>query len=178
MVIASFLLLGTILLVIQTSLLPLLPDWLGSPDFLFVLIIYTAIRLDTHQGAILTLVFGLLLDIFSGPYLGLYPVVFLVLFMVLRTLAVNLLLTDTIYQVPLTLISYLATISGLYVFASLLAPGNPLPWSWRRVLLQLFMLAVFTIPLFELYEALLTLITRRKKKRLSLQIQTGNRFKQ
>jgi rod shape-determining protein MreD len=177
MVIASFLLLGTILLVLQTSMLPLLPHWLGRPDPLFVLVVFAAIRLETYQGAVLALIFGLLLDIFSGPYLGLYPVVFLILFLVLRTLAVNLLLTEVVHQVPLTLISYLAATSGLYIFASLLAPENPLPWSWRGVLLQLFMLAVFTMPLFELYEALLVRLVQRKKRRPALQVQTGNRFK-
>jgi rod shape-determining protein MreD len=177
MVIASFLLLGTVLLVMQTSLLPLLPGWLGNPDPLFVLVVFAAIRLETYQGAVLALLFGLLLDIFSGPYLGLYPVVLIIVFLLLRTLAVNLLLSEAIHQVPLTLMSYLAATSGLYVFASLLAPENQLPWSWRGVLLQLFMLAVFTLPLFQLYEALLTRIVRRKKKRSSLHLQTGNHFK-
>ncbi|MDA8165271.1 MAG: rod shape-determining protein MreD [Desulfobacteraceae bacterium] len=177
MVIITFLLLGTILIVLQTSLLPLLPHWLGTPDPLFVLIVFAAIRMETYQGAVLALIFGLLFDIFSGPYLGLYPVVFVILFVVLRLLAVNLLLTEAVHQVPLTLLSYLATTAGLYLFASLLAPDAPLPWSWRDVLLQLFMLAVFTIPLFAFYESLLVRLVQRKKRRSSLQVQAGNRFR-
>jgi rod shape-determining protein MreD len=177
MVISFFLMVGIGLLILQTSIFPLLPVWLGRPDPLFVLIVYAALRLEIYQGAILTLVFGLLLDIFSGPFLGLYPVIYLTLFVILKTMAANLTIHETVHQVPLTLASYLFACVGLFVFASLLMPEDTLAWPWRGVLLQLFLLAILTIPLFQIYDLLWTSICRRRKNRSSLQIQTGNRFK-
>jgi rod shape-determining protein MreD len=177
MVISFFLIVGIGLLVLQTSIFPLLPTWLGRPDPLFVLIVYAALRLDVYQGAILTLVFSLLLDIFSGPFLGLYPVTYLPLFVILKTMAANLTIHETSHQVPLTLASYLFAAVGLFVFASLLMPEDTLYWSWRAILVQLFLLAILTIPLFQLYDAIWASLNRRLKNRSPLQFQTGNRFK-
>jgi rod shape-determining protein MreD len=177
MVISFFLMVGIVLLVLQTSIFPLLPAWLGRPDPLFVLIVYAALRLEVYQGAILTLVLGLLLDIFSGPFLGMYPVVYLALFVILKTMAANLTIHETIHQVPLTLASYLFACVGLFAFASLLMPEDALHWPWRAVLLQLFLLTILTIPLFQLYDLFWTSIRHQRKNRSSLQIQTGNRFK-
>jgi rod shape-determining protein MreD len=177
MIIVFFLMVGIGLLVLQTSLLPLLPDWLGRPDLLFILIVYAALRLETYHGAVLILFFGLLLDIFSGPFLGLYPMIFLMLFVVLKTLAVNLAIHESVHQVPLTLTSFLFASSALYLFASLLLPENTIIWSWRGILLQLLMLAIFTIPLFNFFDLLRTRFRRRQRSYSSLQIQSGNRLK-
>jgi rod shape-determining protein MreD len=154
MIIAIFFLVGAGLLIIQTSILPLLPEWMGRPDLLFVLIVYAALRLEIYQGAFLALLFGMVLDIFSGPFLGLHPLIFLTLFVILKTMAANLVIHETVHQVPLTLGSYLFASSGLYICASLLMPENTIIWSWRALLMQLFLLAIFTIPLFGIYDKL------------------------
>jgi rod shape-determining protein MreD len=177
MIISIFLLLGISLLVLQTSIFALLPNWLGVPDPLFVLVVFIALRLETFQGFILTLAFGLLLDIFSGPFLGLYPVIYLMLFLILKTVAVNFIIHDAIHQVPLTLASYLLATSGLFIFASLLMPEYVLYWSWRAVLMQLFLVAILTIPLFQIYDLILAGLYRRMQSRSSLQVHSGSSFK-
>ncbi|TFG37707.1 MAG: rod shape-determining protein MreD, partial [Desulfobacterales bacterium] len=66
MPIISYFSLGVFLLILQTSLLTILPEWIGSPDPFFVLIVFVAIRLKLVHGAVLLLVLGLMMDIFSG----------------------------------------------------------------------------------------------------------------
>ena len=171
----GFLTFGIVLLVLQTSLLPLLPGWLGHPNPLFVLVVFASLRLETYQGAVLALLFGLLMDIISGLFLGLHPVIYLVLFFILKTLAKNLIIYD-IHLVPLTLASYLFTTSGVFITASLLGPDSLLQWSWKSILLQLLVLAILTLPLFALYEFLLAKLNP-PKRRSSLEINTSNRFR-
>ena len=80
MLVSLFFIVGLILLVIQTTLFGSMPDWLGRPDLLFIFIIFITVRLELIQGAFLVLLLGLVMDIFSGIFLGLYPLTNLILF--------------------------------------------------------------------------------------------------
>ncbi len=70
MFIFVFLVLGMITLVFQTTLLQLLPSWLGRPDLMFLLIVFIACRAGIIKGAFVVLVMGFLMDVFSGISLG------------------------------------------------------------------------------------------------------------
>ena len=65
MFILIFLILGILILVLQTTFLQLLPAWLGSPDILFLLIVYISCQADIFRGAFVILLLGLLMDAFS-----------------------------------------------------------------------------------------------------------------
>ncbi len=178
MLIACFLLLGAFLLTLQTSFFTILPAWMGNPDLLFILIVFIAVRVDKYRGAILTLLFGLLMDIFSGISLGLYPTVFLVLFCVIKVVSHHIIITETTYQVPVVAISFVLNNIFIAIFLSVVAPGNPLIWAWRDLILQLLIISVLTMPFFHIYELLTAFISRRSGKRQSLLKvrSTGNRF--
>lgn len=178
MLIVCLFFLGAFLLTLQTSLFTYLPEWMGNPDLLFILIVYLAVRMDTYRGAVLTLLYGLLMDIFSGIFLGLYPTVFLGLFFVIKAISRHIVITETTHQVPVVAASFILYSIFVYVFSSMLAPGDPLIWSWRDLLLQLLILSVLTMPFFHIYEIIIAFIGRRSGKRQSLLKvrKSGNRF--
>ena len=177
MLILTFLLLGATLLIIQTTLFPLLPAWMGNPDLLFLLIVYIAIRFDIFSGAVLALLLGVLMDIFAGVFLGLYPVSYLLLFFLLQGLSRHLVISETVHQAPLAVASYLLANSGLYVFATLLAPGAPLTWSWRDIILEMLILAVIAVPFYQFCTGIHHLARKGIPKRPFLRPKSGNRFR-
>ena len=177
MLVSVFFFLGVFLLILQTTLFQILPDWAGKPDLLFVLIVFLAIRMDVIKGAVLVLLFGLLMDIFSGIYLGLHPVIYLMLFFALHGITKHLAINESIHQVPIVVISYLLACNGIYTFASILSPDNDLVWSWGQLLLQVVILTLITAPLFKIYGWTLSLLEDRSKH-LSpwRKSKSGNRF--
>ena len=177
MLITSFFALGIILLSLQTTLFQSFPDWLGRPDLLFVLLVFLSTRTKSYQGAVLALMYGLIMDIFSGVFLGIYPVLYLGLFFTLKVLSLHFILNDQTYQAPLVAISYLVYNIGIVLFTLILAPENNLMWAWGQVILQMLILAVITVPLFRFFGFILD---RVDKKPLKLSIQQswiGDRFK-
>ncbi len=150
-----FLGLGVLLLVAQTTLLPALPAWIGRPDLLFILVIFLAMRMPLFQGAVLTLLFGLLMDIFSGIFLGLYPVMYLVVYAVVFMISRQLAIGEAAHQIPLVVASYLLMSTVVFLGTSMLEPEEILHWSWPALLLRLLMLAVLAMPLFFLFDWLM-----------------------
>lgn len=176
MCIASFFILGTLLLTLQTTVLQLLPEWLGKPDLLFLLIVFFATHMEIHQGAFLALLFGLLMDIFSGIFLGIHPIIYLILFFVLKGLTKHLIVDDS-HHAPLVVISYLFTTSGIFIFSASLDPDTMLDWSWRHVLLQTLILSVISIPFIRMCNRLLVFFKTKKVNRLLIRPKPGNRFR-
>jgi len=155
MFIIIFLILGILVLVVQTTFLQLLPAWLGNPDILFLLIVYIACQTEILQGAVLILLLGLLMDVFSGIFLGLYPVIYLLVFAFIKGISRRISINEFAYQVPLALISYLLVSIGMFLFSYSLAPDTPPQWSWGLILLQLLMLAVIGGPVFGIFDAIM-----------------------
>ena len=177
MLIFSFLLLGATLLTIQTTIFTMLPAWMGNPDLLFLLIVFIAIRFDIFPGALLTLFFGLMTDIFAGVFLGLFPVIYLLLFFVLQGLSRLLVIDETVHQAPLAAASYLFTSSGIFIFATVLAPDSVLVWSWRDIILETLILAVVAIPFYHFCAKIHDLARQDIKNRSFLRPKSGNRFR-
>ncbi len=177
MLVSVFFFLGVFLLILQTTLFQVLPEWAGKPDLLFVLIVFLAIRMDMIKGAVLVLLFGLLMDIFSGIYLGLHPVIYLMLFFALNSVTKHLAINESVHHVPIVIISYLLACSGIYIFASILSPANDLVWSWGQLFLQIVILAIITAPFFKMYTWTLSLLEDRAKLSYPWRKpKSGNRF--
>lgn len=153
-----FFAIGILLLVLQTTLFQLLPAWLGRPDLLFLLIVFIALRLETFRALVLTLLLGMVMDIFSGPHMGIYPLVYLLLFLILKVISRNLALEDSIHQVPLVMVAFLGMATGIHLLISLLAPENPVFWGWPQLLQNIVILGVVCLPFFHLCRWLLTLL--------------------
>ena len=177
MSVISYFLLGVFLLVVQTSLLTILPEWLGTPDPFFVLIVFAAMRLELVHGAVLLLLLGLVMDIFSGIFLGIYPITYLLLFFVLHGLAKKLAIQEVIHRIPLVLASFLVVNTLLYFFATSLAPENELPWYWKDILLQILLLGLITMPLFNTFEAFDALLSPKKAGLFFLRPKHKNTFR-
>ena len=169
--------LGIATLVIQTTLLQLLPPWLGKPDLMFLLIVYIACRPEIIKGAFLVLVMGFLMDVFSGVFLGLYPVIYLLVFAFIKGVSRQIAINEFAYQVPLALISYLLVNTGMFVISLILAPDSPPQWSWGGMILQLIVLAVIGIPVFGIYDGIMKNFVSGSIPRRFLGSRHGNRFK-
>jgi len=177
MFILIFLILGILILVIQTTFLQLLPDWLGNPDILFLLIVYISCQSEILAGAVIILLLGLLMDVFSGVFLGLYPVIYLLVFAFIKGISRKVALNEFAYQVPLAVISYLLVSIFMFVFSNSLAPDSPPQWSWGPILLQLLMLAVIGAPVFGVFDSIMNFYRSTSASGRFLGSKISNRFK-
>ena len=178
MFIVIFLVLGVLILVVQTTFLQLLPAWLGKPDILFLLIIYISCQADILRGSLVILMLGLLMDVFSGVFLGLYPVIYLLIFAFIKGISRRISINEFAYQVPLAVISYLFVSCGMFLFSLSLAPDTPPQWSWGIILLQLLMLAVIGAPIFGIFDAIMNFYRSTSASGRFLGSKSSNRFKQ
>lgn len=153
MLVIIFLILGILILVLETTFLQLLPAWLGKPDLLFLLIVYIACQVDVFRGALIVLILGFIMDTFSGVFLGLYPVTYLLVFAFIKGISRQIAINEFAYQVPLAIISYFLVGTGMFFIAFLLAPDSPPQWSWSAILLQLLILAVIGTPVFGIFDS-------------------------
>jgi rod shape-determining protein MreD len=177
MFIFIFLILGILILVLQTTFLQLLPAWLGKPDILFLLIVYVACQADILRGAFIVLLLGVLMDAFSGVFLGLYPVIYLLVFAFIKGISRQIAINEFAYQVPLAVISYLFVSIGMFLFAFFLAPDSPPQWSWGVILLQLLILAVIGTPIFGIFDSITNFYRSSSASGRFLGTNRSNRFK-
>jgi rod shape-determining protein MreD len=178
MFIVIFLILGILVLVLQTTFLQLLPDWLGQPDILFLVIVYIACQKETLAGAVITLLLGLLMDVFSGVFLGLYPVIYLLVFAFIKGISRRVAINQFAYQVPLAVISYLLISIFMFLFSYSLAPDSLPQWSWGTIILQLLMLAVIGAPVFGVLDSITNFYRSTSASGRLLGTKSSNRFKQ
>jgi rod shape-determining protein MreD len=155
MFVIIFLILGILILVLQTTFLQLLPPWLGKPDILFLLIVYISCQSEILLGAVVIFILGLLTDVFSGVFLGFYPVIYLLVFAFIKGISRRITINELVYQVPLALISYMLVTAGVFLFSYSLEPDIPPQWSWGTIILQLLMLAVIGAPVLGMFDSLM-----------------------
>ncbi len=79
-----YFLLGLFFMLLQTTVIPWAVPAMFKPDLLLILVIYIGLSESLVRGAALTYLLGTLHDVFAGAYLGLYGLVFLVLFLAAR----------------------------------------------------------------------------------------------
>ena len=154
MFIVIFLILGILILILETTFLQLLPVWLGKPDLLFLLIVHISCQPEILRGSVVILLLGLLMDVFSGVFLGFYPVIYLLVFAFIRGISRKVAINEFAYQVPLALISYLFVSIGMFLFSYSLTPDTPPQWLWGTIVLQLLMLAVIGGPVISIFDSI------------------------
>ncbi|MDH3360602.1 MAG: hypothetical protein OEL55_07000, partial [Desulfobulbaceae bacterium] len=115
--------------------------------------------------------------IFAGVFLGLFPVIYLLIFFALQGLSRLLVIDESVHQAPLAAASYLFTNSCIFIFANILAPNSPLNWSWRDIILGTLILTVVAIPFYHLCSKIYELAKNDIKKRSFLRSKTGNQFR-
>jgi rod shape-determining protein MreD len=153
MLFGVFLILGVFLIVAQTTLFPLLPETLGNPDFLYIVIVFAAYRFSWGGGLVYVYILGWMMDVVSGIHLGLYPLENIIVFSAMKLLTENSPLKENTYQVPLVGVSYFLVQMGFYFLYSMIAANTLPPWSWNRIVQETFILLFATIPAFLLLNA-------------------------
>ena len=173
-----FLITGVLLLVLESTVLHVLPIWAGRPDLLFLLTIFVALRLDMVRGALLVFFFGLLLDIVSGLYLGLHPVAFLLVFMIAKLGSRSIPLAEKVYRVPLATLLYVIYSTTLFYVAVMIGDGNADAWRLSRMALQTAVMVLCAFPTFRILDGLHSLCRHRPRLSLGrLGSGRGNRFR-
>ena len=82
--IAVYLTIGLLCMLFQTMLFPrIFPIYL-KPDLLLILVVYLGVNEEYGPGGLLAYLFGALLDVFAGSFMGMYGMSFLVLFFSVR----------------------------------------------------------------------------------------------
>lgn len=82
-----FFCLVTAVLVLQVAVLPVFLRPSFKPDLLLVIMVFMALRSSFQIGAPLSWLLGLLNDIFTGLYLGLNAITFLIVFILIRSVS-------------------------------------------------------------------------------------------
>jgi len=176
MLITVFIILGAFLLVIQTTIFVRIPHWLGNPDLLFLLVLFTATKIETYRGIILTMIFGMMMDIFAGFIPGLYPAVYLGLFITIKYISHHIIVDEPTHQPPLTATCYLACSGAIYLYMTIFYPTTDIFWSWRDLLLQVFILTILSLPTFHILNRLVVKINTKKGRIFSPNRKRSNRF--
>lgn len=158
----AFWLLGIALIVSQTTILPYLPDSFGRPDFLYILIAFTAYRFAWIPGILLTFSLGWIVDVVGAVYLGIYPLICLLAFSGLKLLTSRSLMKESAYQIPLVGVSYFLVQMFFYFIYSLTLPELLPDWSWGETLRRTALVMLSAIPLFLLFNKLFEYFQRRR----------------
>lgn len=171
MIFFSFLLVGTLLVILQTTLLMPTPIWPFAPDFHFIFVVYMARRLPIFSSLVLVYLMGLMLDVLSGTILGMSSLLCFASFGLVRLFSERLVLRDLFCSIPLVSLAFFLLSGLVYVIFDFLNQGQLVPWDWWEMGIRTLMVAVFAWPLFRfldvVYEHSLTasLPWKRQKTR-------------
>ena len=156
---------GLFFVVLQTTLLQTLPAWMGAPDLLFILLIFCAVQVDLVPGILLALFFGFCMDLVAGLFLGVYATVYLLLFLLIKTISQKFALQYLQHQPVLTALSYLLAQGAVYLLNQVLAEQEILVWSWQHILLGTLLVAIFSIPCSQLFLVTVALSKPQRRKK-------------
>ena len=159
-----FWLVGILLIIAQTTLVPYFPQWFGRPDFIFILVAFAAYRFAWIPGILLVFSLGWIVDVVAAVHLGVYPLICLLTFAALKTLTQKSPIKESTYQIPLVGVSYFATQLIFYLLYMLFLPEILPEWSWGQTLRLTLLMVVATIPFFLLFNSLYEYLRRRRPK--------------
>jgi rod shape-determining protein MreD len=125
----------------------------------------------------LVFIFGWMMDVVSGMYLGTYPLQYFLVFVCLKILSENSPMKETAYQVPLVGISYFLVQMALYSIYSLTLPETIPEWSWSKVIVITMILVLVTIPCFLLFNSFFEYLQNRRLSPRIFRKRSGNRFR-
>lgn len=99
-------------LVVQASVLPVFLEKSFRPDLLLIIVVYVALRGSFETGIPLSWMLGLLKDVFSGLYLGLNAFTFLIIFLIIKSVAERLYAESSFLFVITVGVATVASMSG------------------------------------------------------------------
>lgn len=158
---SSFLLLGILLVVVQTSVLQLLPGSFARPDLVYLLVAFAAYKLPWIPGAVVAFTVGWVCDVLVGINLGMYSLEFLFVFVCLKLLTMSSPVKESAYQIPMVGVSYFLLQMVVYMFSSMSFEHALPEWSWGAVVQETLLLVLAAIPCFLLFNSLYEYLRRR-----------------
>lgn len=164
MMVFTFWVLGIVLIVVQTTILQSMPQWLGRPDFIFILVAFIAYRFAWIPGIVLVFTLAWVMDVVTGIYLGLYPLMCILTFTALKLLSSRSPIKETTYQIPLIGLSYFLVQMFLYFISSLSIAEDLSEWSWGITLQRTALLVAAAIPLFLMFASLYDYLLKRRMR--------------
>ncbi|MFV0437216.1 MAG: hypothetical protein ACK5PS_07485 [Desulfopila sp.] len=157
----TFLLLGILLCVVQTTVLQMMPGLLSRIDLVYILVVFSAYRLPWVPGILVAFAVGWVLDVLAGVHLGFYPLEFLFVLVSLKLLTVNSPVKESAYQIPMVGISYMVVQMMIYLFTSMTFQYGLPVWSWVSVVQETILLVLAAIPCFLVFNGLYEYLTTR-----------------
>lgn len=164
-----FWLIGVLLVVVQTSFLPLYFSAAFTPDFIFIFVTFCAYRFSWIKGVILSFSFGWMMDVLTAVHLGFYPLEYLVIFSSLKLLTANSPVKAVVYQLPLVGLGYVLWRLCSFVLHSLAHPEYFTDWSGQQLIYGTVLVLLAAIPSYGLfgfiYEKVEKLLTAKQPPR-------------
>lgn len=172
-----FFLLGTLFITLQTTVFQALPQWMGVPDLLFLLIVFLALHAKPGSGALLTVLFGIGLEVFSGYFLGLYAVAYLLVFFIIKGLSTRFDLNALNHQPSLVALAFLFVNAFVYLSSLMLSEESLAPWRWGSILQRVLIVVILAIPVTRWFSTIAEWFDRRRKQSPIFRQKKGNYYK-
>lgn len=157
----AFLILGVLLVVLQTTVMQMMPGDFSRPDLVYLLVAFAAYKLPWLPGILLAFTVGWVLDVLIGVNLGYYPLQFLFVYVCLKVVSLNSPVKESAYQIPMVGLSYFLLQITVYVLSAMtLQYGQP-RWSWVHIIQETLLLIFAAIPCFLLFNSLYEYLQNR-----------------
>jgi len=101
--------------VLQTAVLPVYLEKSFRPDLLLIIMVFVALRGSFEAGIPLSWSLGLLKDVFSGLYLGLNAFTFLLIFLIIKSVADRLYAESGFLFVVTVVVATLICVTGNFL---------------------------------------------------------------
>lgn len=127
----GYCLFGIAAILVQTAVAPLLLSANLAPGLLLILVIHLGLHQQGFGGGLTAYTLGLLLDSFAGNCLGLYGLIFLTLYLILRGLAEHLNTESPLLLLFMVLCGTVLQAALLIFLLGFFADAGP---AWRTIL--------------------------------------------
>lgn len=169
--------LGILFIVLQTTVFQAFPAWIGSPDLLFLLVVFMALHCKPGTGALLTLLLAIGVEVFSGYFLGLYAMAYLLVFFIIKGLSARFVLSEANHQPPLVALAYLFVNAFVYISSLMLADESQAPWTWGGILQRVLIVTILAIPVSRWLSAVMSWSDQRRNYRSFFGSKKGNQYR-
>ncbi|PID76844.1 MAG: hypothetical protein CSB24_04510 [Deltaproteobacteria bacterium] len=136
----SFLTIAVFMVVLQTTI------FLGRLDLVYILTAFLAYRAKWVTGGLLIALTGWTLDVVAGIFMGACTIEYLLVFAFLKLLTENSPVKRSVYQIPLTGISYLLVQVIKSVSYSFSIEEPEVVLAWRSIFEESILITVVAIP--------------------------------
>lgn len=175
--IVKFIVVGLLLVILQTTVFVPRTTWLISPDLYFILVAYLSYRLEMTHSLLVLFPLACVLDVLCGTMLGYYALICFGGFFLFKAVVGKMPIRESLYQMPLIGAGYLVVHWLVYLLLEILQPGQMVPWSSWRMLIRALLVVVLAYPLFYLFELVqkISLASLLPWNRLRLRTETRRR---